>query len=124
MLLIVSYSYRFLCLLVLVEQGYLKDKKFISYLQYLLYLSHPPFSSLLQYPNGLEILRLLNRSEFRKHLTEATGSIVDYIHKQQYHHWVHFSDNGEGRELFQHLYQKLQKLQKFQIVRVLGILQF
>lgn len=75
--------------IVLVEQGYLRDPKFLAYLNYLLgYLSQPVYTCLLQYPNGLEILRLLTREDFRKQLMESTAAMIDFIHKQQYHHWV------------------------------------
>jgi hypothetical protein len=75
-----------------VEQGYLKDPKFLAYLDHLnSYMSTPQYAVLLQYPNGLQILRLLLREDFRRQLNEATGSIIDYIHKQQYHHWHHLN---------------------------------
>lgn len=78
-------------LLVLVEQGYLKDPKFLAYLSRLAsYLSQPSYAVLLQYPNGLEVLRLLLKEEFRRLLGESTALIIDYVHKQQYHHWNHY----------------------------------
>lgn len=79
-------------IVVLVEQGHFKDPKFVAYLQYLLYLSQPPYTTLFSYPNSVAILRLLCREEFRRQLLEATGPIIDYIHKQQYHHWVNLGN--------------------------------
>lgn len=69
----------------------MKDTKFLAYLQYLMYLGQAPYCSLLQYPNGLEMLRLLNRQDFRRQLCESPAAIIDYIHKQQYHHWAHLN---------------------------------
>ena len=81
--------------LVLVEQGYLKDEKFLAYLEYLQYLTAPPYTAAFTYPNGLQFLRLLNAPDFRKQLQEATAPIIDFIHKQQYHHWVHLSKESQ-----------------------------
>lgn len=87
--------------LVLVEQGYLKDPKFLAYLSYLhSYLTaSPPHRSLLLYPNGLQILGLLQREEFRRQIGEATAGVVDYIHKQQYHHWINYNASGHEHKL-------------------------
>lgn len=75
-----------------MEQGYLKDKKFLAYLSYLnSYLSTAPYAVLLVYPNSLSILLLLLRPEFRKQLMESTAAVVDYLHKQQYHHWLNYN---------------------------------
>ncbi len=75
----------------MVEQGYLKDQKFLAYLEYLQYLIAAPYNAAFTYPNGLVFLRLLSASDFRKQLQEATGPVIDFIHKQQYHHWVYLS---------------------------------
>lgn len=74
--------------LVLLEQRCFDDAKFMAYLEYLLYLTAPPYARLFAYPNGLEFLKLLLQPEFLKRLQNNPAGMIDFIHKQQYHHWL------------------------------------
>uniref|UniRef100_A0A8C8XV04 Mediator of RNA polymerase II transcription subunit 31 n=1 Tax=Panthera leo TaxID=9689 RepID=A0A8C8XV04_PANLE len=79
----------FLCLSVLAQRGYFKDKAFVNYLKYLLYWKEPEYAKYLKYPQCLHMLELLQYEHFRKELVNA--QCAKFIDEQQILHWQHYS---------------------------------
>ncbi|EKX43804.1 hypothetical protein GUITHDRAFT_56682, partial [Guillardia theta CCMP2712] len=71
----------------LANQGYLRDPKFIRYLDYLQYWKQPQYSKFLVYPHCLRFLDLLQHEEVRTVLTNDR-SICLKITDQQFYHWL------------------------------------
>ena len=91
--------------LVLAQQQYFQDERFINYLSYLRYWKKPQYACYItyvirtsfltrtlrnsfRYPHSLYFLDLLQHERFRKEL--AKPDCVAYIHRQQFYHWLHY----------------------------------
>uniref|UniRef100_A0A3P8ZK82 Mediator of RNA polymerase II transcription subunit 31 n=1 Tax=Esox lucius TaxID=8010 RepID=A0A3P8ZK82_ESOLU len=79
----------FLCVPVLAQRGYLREKPFVNYLKYLLYWKEPEYAKFLKYPHCLHMLELLQYEHFRKELVNA--QCAKFIDEQQLLHWQHYS---------------------------------
>ncbi len=70
-------------------EGYLREDKFIRYLDYLQYWKNAEYAKFLIYPHCLRFLDLLQHEEFRAQLAAADDLYVREIHDQQYYHWLY-----------------------------------
>ena len=76
----------------LAENGFLKDKDFISYLNYMRYWAEPQYAQFIRYPHCLWFLRMVTESEaFRQQL--CSKDFVRHVYDQQLFHWQHFLTN-------------------------------
>ena len=83
------YFFFFLCLSVLAQRGYFKDKASANYLKYLLYWKEPEYAKYLKYPQGLHMLELLQYEHFHKELVNA--QCAKFTDEQQTLHWQRYS---------------------------------
>lgn len=74
-----------LYLTYLAQKGYLGDKRFLNYCEYLKYFKKDKYSIYLQYPSCLEILDLISIPKFREEIKKT--EVANFIHKQQYLLW-------------------------------------
>ncbi|XP_064459034.1 mediator of RNA polymerase II transcription subunit 31-like [Ornithodoros turicata] len=73
----------------LAQRGYLKDKAFVNYLNYLQYWKKPDYARFLKYPMCLYFLELLQYEHFRREITNA--QCAKFIEDQQLLHWQHYT---------------------------------
>ncbi|CAM9575340.1 unnamed protein product [Ectocarpus fasciculatus] len=80
----------------LAQSGYLDDRGFIRFLEYLQYFKRPEYAKFItcqfemkkcrRYPHSLAMLDLLiNNPPFRKEIAHV--SFRDFVHQQQFLHW-------------------------------------
>jgi mediator of RNA polymerase II transcription subunit 31 len=72
----------------LATEGYLRDEKFIRYLDYLQYWKKPEYAKFIIYPHCLRFLDLLQHEEIRVHLIENSRYSLE-IADQQFYHWLY-----------------------------------
>jgi mediator of RNA polymerase II transcription subunit 31 len=72
----------------LATEGYLRDEKFIRYLEYLQYWKKPEYAKFIIYPHCLRFLDLLQHEEIRVHLIENSRYSLE-IADQQFYHWLY-----------------------------------
>ncbi|KAH8033070.1 hypothetical protein MRX96_016825 [Rhipicephalus microplus] len=73
----------------LAQRGYLKQKIFVNYLNYLQYWKKPEYSKYLKYPMCLYFLELLQYEHFRREISNA--QCAKFIEDQQLLHWQHYT---------------------------------
>eukprot|EP00752_Nemacystus_decipiens_P015754 g14065.t1 len=70
----------------LAQSGYLDDRAFLRFLEYLQYFKRPQYAKFITYPHSLAMLDLLiNNPAFRKEIAHV--SFRDFVHQQQFLHW-------------------------------------
>lgn len=70
----------------LAQSGYLDDKAFLRFLDYLQYFKQPLYAKFITYPHSLAMLDLLiNNPPFRKEIAHV--GFRDFVHQQQFLHW-------------------------------------
>ncbi|CAB1119271.1 unnamed protein product [Ectocarpus sp. CCAP 1310/34] len=70
----------------LAQSGYLDDRAFVRFLEYLQYFKRPEYAKFITYPHSLAMLDLLiNNPPFRKEIAHV--SFRDFVHQQQFLHW-------------------------------------
>ena len=72
----------------LATEGYLRDEKFVRYLEYLQYWKKPEYAKFIIYPHCLRFLDLLQHEEIRIHLLENSRYSLE-IADQQFYHWLY-----------------------------------
>jgi len=72
----------------LAQRGYLKEKPFVNYLQYLLYWKSPEYAAYLKYPQCLHLLELLQYEGFRTEIINTP--CAKFIEDQLLLHWQHY----------------------------------
>merc|ERR1711904_551651 len=73
----------------LAQNNYFSDPAFVSYLEYLKYWQSPRYAKLVIFPQCLYFLELLQTKEFRDLL--LNGTVVEWLHHQQYYYWCNKS---------------------------------
>ncbi|CAM9680274.1 unnamed protein product [Sphacelaria rigidula] len=77
----------------LAQGGYLDDRAFLRFLEYLQYFKRPEYAKFITYPHCLAMLDLLvNNPAFRKEIAHV--SFRDFVHQQQFLHWQ-FGKRGQ-----------------------------
>lgn len=72
----------------LAQNGHLKDKEFVNYLNHLQYWKKPEYAKFLKYPMALHFLDLLQYEHFRREITNT--HCAKFIEDQQLLHWQHY----------------------------------
>lgn len=72
----------------LASEGYLRDAKFVRYIDYLQYWKAPQYTKFLVYPHCLRFLDLLQHEEVRTYLSNDQSYAL-LLADQQYYHWLY-----------------------------------
>lgn len=70
----------------LAQNKYLKDERFIAYLEYLLYWKQPQYAKYLVYPNCLHILTLLQSELFRDSIVNP--DLINSLMNDMVNRWL------------------------------------